>query len=492
MKRKGISLLLLAAMAVTVLAACGGEAGPETPAAETQPAVTSEEAVETTAPPEYTAPDVDYEGKEFKFSAWFTDSPNWVATSYCEAIPGEQNGDIINDAIYMRARDTEEALGVTIVGTPWKASADITKPALAGDHFADTVLVGGGTAKGLLNQNLLIDLKTIDTLDLSKSWWDQGSVDGFSIGGKLYFAAGEIGTFGNLAVFCSYYNKGMGENYNLENPYEMVRNGVWTIDKMREMATVVVRDVNGDGTMGKEDVFGYESEPGIGIVLLRSGGVKVTTKDKDDLPALTVNTERAASLVEKFVPLCRDKSITLYSQDFSSGYKNVFRQFITEKFIADELLFVNNWLCVALELRNMDSDFGILPPAKFDEQQDDYIVPSSESWTNYAAVLITETDTDFTGYVMDALGHFGKEHIYTALIETTITNKALRDTDTEEMLDIIYNKRSYDLAALYDWGGIYSLPNTLISDNSTDFASAVAKIEAKVTAAIQETIDALK
>ena len=183
---------------------------------------------------------MNYDGKDFKFSAWYTDSPNWVATSYCEAIPGEQNGDIINDAIYMRARDTEEALGVTVVGVPWKSSNDIIKPTLAGDHFTDVVLGGGGTSKNLLNQSLLIDLRTIDTLDLSKSWWDQGSVEGFSISGKLYFAASDyILPDPNAFLF----NKQLAEDYSIASPYEAVTDGSWTLDKLTALSRTVSSDL---------------------------------------------------------------------------------------------------------------------------------------------------------------------------------------------------------------------------------------------------------
>ena len=164
----------------------------------------------------------------------------------------------------------------------------------------------------------------------------------------------------------------------------------------------------------------------------------------------------------------------MYSQDYTSaGYKNIFRDLIVQKFIEDEILFVNNWLCVALELREMESDFGLLPPPKFDEQQENYMVYNSDSWTTYAAVpkTVKDENLNYIGDVMNALGYYGHEHIYTALIDTAITYKSLRDEGNREMMELIYDSRVYDLADIYDFGGISGMMNSFISKNTTNFTS---------------------
>ncbi len=206
------------------------------------------------------------------------------------------------------------------------------------------------------------------------------------------------------------------------------------------------------------------------------------------MPVLALNTEKAANVVETFVPLYRDKDITLYTGDFQSKYGHVFSQFLTPMFISDQLLFINNWMCIALELRNMESDFGILPPAKYDDSQDRYYVPSSESWMYYAVVPVTEPDLPFTGHVMDALGYFGKKEVHTAIIEKTITDKTARDTDTEEMMHIIYDNRCFDLGSLFDWGGVTGMLNSFIGSKSTNFASAMASKEKAIVSAIEKTV----
>ena len=496
MKNKTLlKILCLAAVLCMFFAACAGDTGSKSDAPDGGTAAEAE-VTEAVTEPEYKRPDVDYNGREFIFSAWATDSPNWVATSYCEITSEEQNGDIINDAIYDRRLAVEESFGITIVPRKYKSGGEMVNSTMAGDHYADTVLLDGGAIPKVVSGQLCLDLFTIETLDLTKSWWNQTATDQLTIGGKLFFAPGNIGSFDALSVFTTYVNKNMVESFNLSNPYDEVRSGTWTVDVMEEHAKTVAADLNGDGVMDDKDRFGMSSEA-LTSVVLRSCGVTLTEKDSDDYPVYSLvgsagNTARAASVIEKIVPLWRDKATTLYTGDFSSKYSHVFSQFLVPQFIADKLLYLNNWMSVAFEMRKMDSDFGILPPPKFDESQESYYVPASESWTAYAVVPITVTDTDYTGHIMDALGYYGKEYIHTALIDKTITNKTIRDTDTEEMLEIIYANRTFDIAALYDWGGLNGILSGFISGNSTDFMSKMAASEEKIVAAIATTIEELQ
>jgi len=484
--------LLCALMLASSLISCSSPSDNSTADETTTAAgaVSETTTAETTAAPEYTVPDIDLSGQTFVFSSYQQDNPTWTARKYIEASRPELNGDIINDAIYERIAAAEEDLGVKIESRTFSAAATMTNATMAGDHYADCVLMSR-ELKPLLDQNMLTDLYSIETLDLSKSWWNQRSIEALSIGGKLFFAAGSISPFGILASYSTYVNKALVRDHNLDNPYDEVRNGTWTWDKMAEMSRAVAKDVDGDGAMTAADVFGMSSESS-GFQTVGSCGVRYTKKNSDDIPELVLDPELAAAAIEKIVPMFRDKSISLYAQDFASGYKNVFRELITQKFIEDELMFINNWLVVSLDLRNMESDFGILPPPKLTEAQEEYMSYHAEIWSTYAFVPITATEFDMIGHVMNSLGYYGHEHIHKALIETTITSKTLRDTDTEEMLDIIYRSRVFEIAGLYDWGGIGAFMTSFINNSTTNFASTYAANETKILTAMEATIENLK
>ena len=496
--KKLISILLLVTMLVSVFASCAkADTALTSDTNATENTIASAEgeteASETTEAPEYVKPEEDYTGKVFTFSSVQYDNPSWIATSYVEAAKPEINGDIINDAIYHRIAATEEILGITIESNIYKSDNTIMNMVMAGDYIADCIILEGLEFASVLPKNLLLDLTEISTLDLSASWWDQDASAALSLGGKLYGAVGDISPMGLLAANCVYVNRAMLTTAGLEDPAEYVKAGTWTYDVMERMGRVVAHDVNGDGKMTEVDIYGLDSEP-IGYVAAGSCGVIYTQKDENDLPVLALDQERAIAAIEKLVPLFRNKEITLYSQDFTgSGFKNIFRDLIVQKFIEDEILFVNNWLCVALELREMESDFGLLPPPKYDESQEDYMVYNSSSWTTYTAVpkTVKNADLTFIGDVMNALGYYGHEHIYTALIDTAITYKSLRDEGNREMMELIYDRRVYDLADIYNFGGVTSMMNSFISSNSTNFASLYKSYSKIIEKQIQQTANSV-
>ena len=493
--KKLICTLLILTLLLSLLASCGktnadeGLSSVTNTTDNTIASVDNTAAEQTTEAPEYVKPDEDYTGRTFTFSSVKYTNPNWIATSYVEAAKPEINGDIINDSLYERIAAAEDTLGITVESNIYANNNTIMNMVMAGDYIADCIILEGLEFASVLPKNLLMDLNAIDTLDLSASWWDQNAVSSLSLGGKLYGAVGDISPMGLLAANCVYVNRALLQTAGLEDPAKYVKDGTWTYDKMAEMGRVVAHDVNGDGKMKEEDIFGLDSEP-IGYVAVGSCGITYTAKDEHDLPVLALDQERSIAAIEKLVPLFRDKDITLYSQDFtSSGFKNIFRELIVQKFIEDEILFVNNWLCVALELREMESDFGLLPPPKLDEQQEAYMVYNSPSWTTYAAVPKTVKDENlaFIGDVMNALGYFGHEHIYTALIDTAITFKSLRDEGNREMMELIYANRVFDLADVYDFGGVQAMMNSFVSSNSTNFTSVYKSYSKIIEKQIQAT-----
>lgn len=56
------------------------------------------------------------------------------------------------------------------------------------------------------------------------------------------------------------FNKTLFENYDLEYPYQAVRDGKWTLDMLYELAKTVPTASNGNGTTDYADLFGCLDE----------------------------------------------------------------------------------------------------------------------------------------------------------------------------------------------------------------------------------------
>jgi len=498
MKKTLAALLALLTLTASILTACGessdntadttaAQAG-DTAAAETTEAVTTGE---------YVNPGINYDGAEFCFAAYSSEKYSWQAASYCDAWADEENGDPINDSIYQRNRAVEEAIGIKVKAHEIDVSGrniagELTKLILAGDDLVDAGFVLGAGMQAMTGTgDMVYDLKDIETLDLSKSWWDQQSVEELAILDANYLVTGDISLYSNFAPNVNFMNKKLAEDYSLDNPYEMVRKGTWTFDRMIEMCKAVGGDLDGNGTLDINDRYGMACSAAMLVTMMTEADIFLTELDKENIPVLTANGEKTVSFIEKMVPFLTTKPYTTLNTDYT-GFSNVFADVFVPMLSENRALFYNNQLLVAMNLRDMEADFGILPGPKYDEAQDEYIVTSSSYWITFVTVPVTNPDLDMTGIVLDTMGYYSQQLVTPAYINTTVMNKTLRDDDSAEMLELILDSRHYDLSHYYLWGSVNGIATSLVNARSTDWASQYASKEATVQAAIDATIAQIK
>ncbi|MBO5219700.1 MAG: hypothetical protein J6C52_09735 [Clostridia bacterium] len=487
------TLLLLAAMAAQ-LTACGGDA----PAADTTAGDSA--AADTTAAEvsEYVNPGVDYGGKTVTVAAHHYES-EWKIDAYFLTVE-EENGDVINDAIVKSRRAVEETLNVKFELMPLdiKARTDpspLTKFILAGeDAFQISILRTAALPGMLATPSMVVDLNEIDTLDLSHSWWDQNSRAEYELYGRQFAVVGDMCFFTNGAPIVTYFNKTIVEDLKLDDLYKLVYDGKWTLDKMIKMSEEASMDLNGDSQISFEDRFGFAGEQSSMGYLLAGAGIRFSEKDKDGTPALVLNNERTASVTEKLKTFFRNDTTTVLDGKtrYNSVYKSVYSEYMVPTFMDNRLLFLSNQLLVALDLREMEADFGIIPPPKLDEAQKNYHSSSNRAWCDNVMIPATNTDLDMTGHVLDALSWQYQQNVTPAFIDQTVLGKSVRDEDSAKMIEIIRENLVYDVAIMFNWGSIVNKINDLSLKSDQNFASQYASVESAVTAAMTKTLDEFK
>ena len=289
-----------------------------------------------------------------------------------------------------------------------------------------------------------------------------------------------------------YFSKDLIEQNKLENPYQLVYDGQWTLDTMKKMAGSAARDINGNSEIDKEDIFGFASEIDTVFYTLFSAGERYSDRDaKGDLQ-VTLNSEETVSIVEKIVPLIRDKNTTMYNGDWEAGYSSVFSELFMPKLMENELLFYSNQLLVTLNLRAMESDFGIVPMPKYDEAQKEYYSIANTWFSDHIVVPATNSVLVLVGHLLDAMGYYGQQYITSAFIDESIINKGIRDEDSLNMIHLIHENQIFDVGLLFNWGGMTGMMQRFVTTNSTDFASAWAGISEKVDTELAATAAMLK
>jgi len=494
-------LLFLLALALCFVS-CGktGESGPQQTTAppEGDDAPTESQS----APSEFTPVEgVDYGGYKFRILGYDGAAKGiWQIAEISEIIAEKETGEPINDALYKRNRAVEALynieFGIVPVTYPNRPdfAAKFTKAVLAGEDLFDAAfLLGDSLPASLSKNNMCHDLASIAALDLSAGWWDQNSIKGMSIGGKVNAVIGDVNLYSATAPQAVFANKKLMQDNEVGDLYELVREGKWTWDIMYDIMKKTTKDINGDGTIDKSDQVGLFAQYLHLHTAILSAGELMTPKDGGDIPVLAPNAERVAAIVAKVGPILKDRSASVIADDISAGYGNVFFEFILPKFRDNEIMFHVNQLLFSFELRNMDADFAILPFPKFDAAQKGYGAMVANAWATYTVIPITCTDTERAANILSAMGYYSKSYVTPAYYDTTVTNKLIRDGGSAEMLDLIIKNRVFDLAYLYNWGDINGMINTISNQGKSDtFVSQLEKNENKIKAALQKTLDQLQ
>jgi hypothetical protein len=139
----------------------------------------------------------------------------------------------------------------------------------------------------------------------------------------------------------------------------------------------------------------------------------------------------------------------------------------------------------------METDFGILPLPKYDEEQEQYHDLVSLWAANMISVPKSLSDQERTGIIIEALSAESMYTLTPAFYDVVLKTKAARDEDSAAMLDLIFEARAFELGNLYAWGGLLDLPGSLSATGKTDLASSLKSKISAAESAMKKTIDAL-
>ena len=152
--------------------------------------------------------------------------------------------DPVNDALYNRNVTVETRLGIELdyvysVGDSTHMS-DFIKVVEADsvDKQYDYIASYSRVAPKLAVDGYLADINELNYIEMTKPWWPKSLVEQSTINDKLFFCSGDIST--NLLWFmeATFYNKALIEQYNLDDPYELVKSMEWTMDKLDRKSVV--------------------------------------------------------------------------------------------------------------------------------------------------------------------------------------------------------------------------------------------------------------
>ena len=494
MKRKFI-LALLAGLLLLNFPACGETA--ETNTGENTPAAT--ESPGSPEPTEMTdgLPPLDFKGAELNILTR-------ELKQYDVSVEG-QTGEIVNDALYFRNLTVEDRLKISIkthaIPGEWddqsRYVALIKNSVLSGTGAYDLISGFQVFMVSTIENGYYKNLNQIEHLDLSKKWWTQKINSEMTVNGKIYLATGDISLIMWESIYALMFNKNMVRDYDVPSLYQSVKSGEWTLPKLIELTKDITQDIDGDGKYDKNDLYGFGTMIGnFTDNYYVAFDLPVTKWDENGYPYLAENCDKMYRLNDIVYSFLNNNTSVFSPEEKDASLVNI----LEPMFFSDRLMIMPTFLGDIKNMRDMDTDFGIIPYPKWDVSQEEYLTTSHGGF-NVFGVPEDARNPDMSGAALELLCFEGSKTVVPAFYETVLKSKFARDEESADMLDTIRSGLSATFGYLYmvplgngahnGWGPGLILRETL-RPNGSDYATYYEKYEGKFTANLEKIIEAYK
>ncbi len=412
---------------------------------------------------------VDYGGIDFTIFA----NKDSYDNTWHKLDVAELNGDSLNDAIFNRNRKIEELYNINISVIESSTFANDAKNSIAAGDNAYSLFFAQLTQLVPLSQEgMLTNFFDVNNLSLDNEWWDQNLIEGLTYRDSLYVLNGDVSPSADTRIFVILFNKDMCDELNLEYPYQYVLDGSWTVDRLNEYITNVNYDVNGDAVMDYDDRWGFFTEYGVSYMMFFAGGGKITEKTEDGGLRLAFNHEKGINMAQKAIDIALDASKTCMANPYVAENGNSWPA-ATAWFANGGALFRSTALePVPRDIRTLEVNFGILPfPKMSDDQERYYSLPAV--LCNVISIPVT-ADSDMAGLILEALCVESVGSVKPAFYDTLLNGKIVRDDDSKEMLDIIFESKTYDIGFYANIMNFKVTFENMVKDKKSDVASLFA------------------
>ncbi len=480
-----ILAILLAASAL-LLTSCGKDDPRETPSPASTPAETD---------PADRFKGINYEGKEFRVQSSIDTQDATNADKLIRG-SGEIMGEAVNDAVYNRNSAVCDKLGITLSYSVSKyqykeVEAKLSALILANVDLFDVTVNDLRAFAVLAADGYFRNTAENDIWDLTQSYWYADAMEDCQIteDGR-YLLFGDYFTDILNSTHALYLNEGMLTDYYGDPDYikELVFDGEWTIDKMSEITSHCVKDLNGDGQITEGDQYGFTCYGTFGSLIPFIVGTNTQFVDRSaDRIEFVFNNERSVQIVEKLNKLIHGKgSRTEITDGSDSGLRKLFSD--------QKTLFMGyNRLGDIEKLRDIEMTIGMIPYPKLDTDQKDY-VSSMHDTTEIGAIPVTvsDKDIDFVYTCLEVLNQETATFVIPTWYETALKIKYADDPKDAKMIDLIHDSidKPFVLAYNHVLGGFmlgsFCSP---VSENENSFASYYKANEKAANKALKDLFD---
>ncbi len=484
MSKQLVSLLLTVVLLVTIAAGCAAPDGSQKADTTIQESTApeSEDRIDYFA----TLPAQNFEGKACNFLCRTT-------LEYEIAVDSE-NAEVVNDAIFNRNSRISDAYKTKItynaIPGSWSDAASfqnaIKKTVKADDHSYDAIAVYLAYGAPLASEGNFLALNKIPDFNVNADWWVKSMVDNNTVNGNLYFTIGDLSLSMWSYIYAVFFNKQIAADNNIESPYQTVKDGNWTLDRIIELSKLVSADLDNNDKYDMNDKYGILTNVHSMRAIVTSFEIPITQRTTDGDFEIVFFNEHTVDVFNKLYEFIDNNNSSFM---LSPNIDHAGHQQLSKMFINDQALFMTFTLDMTELLRDMKSDFGILPMPKYNEAQKEYMSHSYDGGSIFA-VPVSASDYKFSGAMLDAMSAESKYSVIPAFYDTKLKTKITRDDDSAEMLDIIRRDMTYDFGYVHTMSleYIFSMFGDMIGAKQSNFASTYKTKEKTVVKRLEKLL----
>ena len=419
----------------------------------------------------------------------------------------EREQDAISYAVYNRNSKIEAEYNCKIRQVPSNGSQieHLTASYANGDGY-DLTIISAKPAAQAATRNLLRNIKEMKHVDLTNPSFDQNSINELSVADKLYFLSGDMNVStleiaGLSVVNMDFYADLVDSIVELfegdvdyANVYNLVTSKKWTMETMMKIATMANIDFDtSDGSdlsvVDKGDTIGYHQYFYSTLWYFYASGGRITTKNEDGLPELTIQSERNQNLANYIYDHLNHVISAPWIPHANSATLN-------NNFLTGQVLFMD---CALFEVRmeiypRSEFEYGILPCPLYEEGGDYHSVAYFNNWAHLWAIPCMTANEEYAERMLQVMAVYSslEDSTMHAYYDRTVYLNAAPDNGSRQVMDVIRQSIVYDIALLYDWGGLEKMLESLSFESYNPYGGAVSGIEAAVNPMIEETIEQLR
>ena len=458
-----ISLILAVMMLLSSFISCGQTTPPDDGRG-------TDDSVAQTSKPTLADTKINWEGAEYRILGRGQGDTNMFRNF--EIDRDEMPEDVVGVAVWNRNKALMDKYGLDVVGTLVDEKPNNTAKVFleAGDDQYDLIMSPPNTLHPFATQGYLLDIPSLEHIDLEHETWNDYANTQLTMGGKLFYTTNKFLLHDKHRTWMVFYNRELARELNIGYLETEVFEGTWTIDRLIEISKIGSAETDGIDGMSYNDRWGVAfSDNYCFTQLCFASGLRFCKNGDDGYPELVGATDEMVSIIDKVFEVIADKSnCYLWAQRPES--EKVAGRLDNSIFCEGHAVVIVDVISTFddMSIAGVSFEFGAIPNPKYNEEQKEYYSMPNPGNGSLFAVPSTVYDAVKAGFALEAISEESVDTSYEAYIETKCKLQDVYDEDSAKCLDIIFKGVVYDIVQITDIGNLNRIVSSEIPNSESN------------------------